>query len=76
MNKTVVQIVYRTVCRNLGVEVNKWTKINKIVQGAINRMERPSQGGMSPIQLTTSITPTTASNIVRHGGDVLEVLDG
>ena len=74
MNKTVLQI-FRTLCRHLNVPVNKWTTITKVVQGAINRMKRPSRGGYSPIELTTSIKPVTAANIVRHGGDVLEVLD-
>ena len=74
MNRTVLQI-FRTLCRHLGIPVNKWTKVTKVVQAAINRLRRDSRGGYSPIELTTSIKPQTAASIVRHGGDTLEVLD-
>ena len=74
MNRTVRQIL-RTLCRNLGIPVNKWTKVIKLVQATINRMPRASRGGKSPIELTTSQKPRTAASIVRHGGVQLEVLD-
>ena len=48
MNRTVPEI-FRTLCRHLCVPVNKWTKIVKVVQAAINRMRRDSRGGYSPI---------------------------
>ena len=73
-NKTMVNIL-TTLCRNLSVEVNKWTSIIKTVQGAMNRQRRASRGNMSPIELTTGIVPMTAASIMYHDGAILEVLD-
>ena len=73
MNRTAKQIL-TTLCDDLSVPVNKWPRVIKVVQGAINRWPRMSRGGLSPLQLTTGTKPRTAAAVLRgHGVDFTQV---
>ena len=71
MNRTAKDIL-TTLCRDLHVSVNKWPRVVKLVQGTINHMPR---GGLSPIQLTTSLQRRTAVCIIRAAGVDVKQLD-
>ena len=73
-NRMVIDIL-TPLCQELKVPVNKWPKIIKMVQSAMNRRLRPSRGNMSPIQLTTGITPRTVASMIRTDGGTVDVLD-
>ena len=73
-NRTAKDIL-TTLCRDLDIPVNKWPRVVKLVQGAINRMPRMSRGGLSPLQITTGITPPTAAAVIRREGIDISQLD-
>ena len=41
----------------------------------MNRQKKPSRGNLSPIELTTGITPRTAASVIHRYGGVVDVLD-
>ena len=74
-NNEMMLRILRPLCSRLRLEDNKWPKVLKLVQGAMNRQGRPSRGGRSPIELTTGIKPRTAASILYKGGVDIDILD-
>ena len=73
-NRTMLDIMTK-LCRALKMQINKWPRLLKLVQGAMQRQRRPSRGNMSPIQLTTGIQPKSAAAMLKHGGNIIETLE-
>lgn len=74
MNRSSKEILI-PLCRHLKVEVNQWDKISPLVQSTLNRMPRKSRGGKSPIELTTTIAPTTAMDMLTCTDMNLQMVD-
>ena len=62
-------------CRHLQLEVNQWPSAIKLVQTALNRKPRASRGGRSPIELTTTLVPTTRTHTLVSPGMELRQID-
>ena len=73
-NKLLLDIL-TPLCEELSIPVNKWPKVLKLVQAAMNRRPRPSRGNMSPIELTTGIKPRTVASMIRNDGGTVDILD-
>ena len=74
-NRHVLDII-RPLLRSLGHDVNKWPKIIKLVQRALQRKRRPSRGNMSPIQSTMGTKPRDAVALLVNEGLDIRQIDG
>ena len=65
----------RPLCRDLGKPTSAWDTFCKMVQKAMQRKRRKSRGDRSPIELTTSLVPTTGVDLIIDEGVDLRVVD-
>ena len=73
-NKQMLKIL-QPLCRKLRLKDNQWPKVLELVKKVMNRQERPSRGGRSPIEVTTGIKPRTAVSVLYKGGGDLDIID-
>lgn len=72
LNKQFLAVI-RPLCRATDTPVNKWPKILKLAQAALNRLPRKSRGGLSPLQLTTSMESPPALHQILQDADITTV---
>ena len=72
----VVLDVFKPLLRALRREVNQWPGVVKLVQKTLQRKKRKSRGDKAPIELTTSIVPEGATDLLVNEGLDIRRVDG